>query len=120
MQFWLVAGFIGPLGGFLLGIVITFLIFKRFASVRNFFFESLVSLKIRRVRVKTALSFAPSSPAGFCEPYRVSSTAPKRERDWILIIALDMLPVINIARMGTWGKGQVDSYFLTMRFLMRF
>ena len=42
MQVWLIAAFIGPLTGFLLGIAITFYIFKRSASVRNLFFDSLV------------------------------------------------------------------------------
>ena len=51
MQLWLLAGFIGPLVGFILGIALTYAILKRFASVRNFIFDSLVRACDERLRV---------------------------------------------------------------------
>lgn len=69
MQLWLVAGFIGPLVGFILGIALTYAILKRFASVRNFIFDSLVrattwcALTTDAMRVLTVLCPDSQNPA---------------------------------------------------------
>ena len=85
MELWLIAGFLGPLVGFFLGIAITYAILKRFSTVRNFIFDSLVrdmtaSLDLFDLECSISLlsrSFSDIEPG---RPFRIS-TAPAKCED---------------------------------------